>query len=191
VIDGIGDSAWQDLGPRIMPPNTSRLVGYFGRLHITKGRDNKALVQDPIVRRFEKSISAVITKNELADEMADQRAFRASEATAFFLQDMIHFKRLNPTAGPLELLKRAKEAQKEALEIFREDAAEPLPEVDLDKMDPTKNALFRDGPSLDLAIQEFNATKGTSGKLKAIAEQYRMDPNAFINAQKALFKKPK
>jgi hypothetical protein len=155
---------------------------------LPKSKEQKSLLADPIITRFEKSIRDVITKNELSDNFADQRAFRSSEATSAFLRGMIEFKQTKPDANQLEFLKYAKDFQKEILEIYREDDSEPLPNVDLEQSDPTKNALFRDAAALDQAIDEYNATQGSSGKLKAIAQQYQMDPTSLINAQKKLFK---
>lgn len=156
-----------------------------------KAKEQKSLLSDPAVTRFEKSITAAITKNELADEFSDQRTFRASEATTQFLMGMMDFKDKNPKATQLDILKHGRELQKEILEIYREDSAEPLPNVDLNANDPTKNALFSSSEALVLAIEEFNKTEGKSGKLAQIAQQYQMDPRSFIAAQQKLLPTPK
>jgi hypothetical protein len=154
---------------------------------IPKAKEQKSLLTDPAINRFEKSIAAVITKNELSDNFADQRAFRASEATSQFLMGMMDFKEKNPKATQLDILKHGRELQKEILEIYREDDAEPLPNVEL--KDTETKSLFAKPEDLDLAIQEFNKTQGTSGKLRAIADKLQVDPMKLITDQKLLFKK--
>jgi len=127
----------------------------------------------------------------LADEFADQRTYRASVAQTAFLQEMLHYREMNKDAGPLDLLKKAQEVQKTVLEIYREDSSEPLPNVDLNQIDPTKDGIFADGDALKKAIEEYNATEGKSGKLKSIAEKYQMDPVALYNAQTRILPPPR
>lgn len=155
---------------------------------IPKAKEQKQVINDPNVARFLRQIESTITKNELADEFADQRNYRASEATSAFLLDMIKFKASNPNAGQLELIKRGRELSKEILELYREDSAEPLPNVNLDKADPTRNTLFRDAKAFDEAVDEYNKTRGKSGKLAMLAQRYQMAPISLINAQKALLR---
>ena len=158
--------------------------------HIPKGREGKSMTKDDVVVRYEKTINDAITKNNLSDDMAPGRVYRASVARGTFLEGMITYKKLNPNADSLMILRHAKDLSKEVLDLYSETSAEPLPNVDLNHLDPTKNALFIDHVSLNSAIQEYNDSRGKSGKIKAFANAYQMSPESLIGAQAPLLPPP-
>lgn len=154
-------------------------------VQIPKGKENKSFIKDPVIVKFEKAISDTITKNELSDDFSDGRKSRATEATTKFLQGMIQYRASNPDASELDQIRYAKDFHDAILDIYREDGAEPLPDVSLENKDPTKDTFFKDTVDLDDAIKEYN--KSGKGKLKALADTYQMTPEAFAGAQQRIY----
>ena len=168
---------------------------------IPKSKEQKSLLNDPAVTRYVKSIGDIITKNELADDFADQRQFRASEATSTFLQGMMQYKEANPKATMKDLLREGRELQKEILELYREEGAEPLPNaqgqaegrqkatepVKVDAGTARSQPLFKSAQELQAAIAEAAQTGGASGRLKDLADLYKIDPVELMTAQMSLY----
>lgn len=175
--------------------------------HIPKGRENKSVVSDPMVARFSSGMKKIIIGNELSIGFKDSRYALAEQADEMFLRGIMGFKEQKPKATPRELMEEAKALRDSILAEpeFRPDA-EPLPNasgaveqrrqaeeppVPVDASVPKQTFIFKSPDDLKQSLDEFVKTGGASGRIKDLAHLYKMTPNEFVAAQRALLNKPK
>lgn len=165
--------------------------------HIPKSKENRSIASDPLLRDIRGMIRMAITKNDSQGEDADILASRAATAEVSFLRSMLEYKTKKPDALEGDVLDYA-EKQRDRLtriygrppEITKAGEMIDTGAGDITKSDPMKDKLFMDARELDAAIVEAEASNGTSGKLKALADTFGVDIQELLNAQLTLFESP-
>jgi hypothetical protein len=177
---------------------------------IPKAKEHKAIIEMPVIRRASGDIRKVIVGNELSDNFKNDRYELAAQADEMFQVGILQWAAENPKeAKDIEkVLNKASSLRKAILETpgFLPDA-EPLPDIkgDLEKQaqenapvkvnaDTAKSQfLFKSVDDMNAALAEAAQTKGQSGRLKELADLYKIDVAELAAAQKALLrsKQPK
>jgi hypothetical protein len=167
--------------------------------NIDRSKEFRSTLRDPTIQELHKNLGMVIKGSDTDFKNTD--AINAGRAQNAFLEGMTNFKRDNPKASDLDIIKHGRALQKELIDTYANGAA-----IDAGNAIEitSKNVLIADPSSVDWerkaifkpdeirkAVEEYNATRGTSGVLVSAANHVGVPVADFYKAQVRLSSTPK
>ncbi len=145
--------------------------------NVDRSKEFRSPLKDPTVNELHRSLGTTIRGSDSSFREAD--AINAARAQNQFLEEMYKFKRDNPSASGLDVLKYGRSLQKEMIDTYAKEAAQTAGDsVELtletaliaapESVDWRRKAIF----SMDQIVaagSEYNTSRGTSGALAALA----------------------
>lgn len=162
---------------------------------LPRAEQMRGVLGNPIVAEMDRGIGMAIRGNE--NDYKPEAAVRALHAQGQFKSLMIDFLNKNPNATQLDILRHAGDARDTILKAYIPDDFEgavnrPLnPEMALqlprESIEWNRKPVFASEQELQEAVAEYDASRGTTGRLARLLGHLGVSGRELISAQLAVF----